>query len=219
MSQAVGQTDAGGRAPGWPLWLIFVLCLIPEAWLSGGDIGLWGAPSARMTALTHGAFWAGLLHGWAPNYPAQPWLMFVTYGFLHGGLMHFALNMVTLFAIGRPIEDRLGPWRFLWAYTLLLIAGGIGFALMPSGAAPMVGASGALFGLAGMLMAWDWQVRTGRGQSHRPVAQTVAWLVALNAGLWVVMDGQLAWQTHLGGFVGGWLLAQVWRAPGGLSGA
>lgn len=193
-------------APG-SVWLIFLACLLPEAFLSGADLGLWGRLSDRALAIDDLGFWAGLLHGWTPNYALQPWLMFLTYGFLHAGLVHFTLNMLTLFSLGRPIARALGSWRFLVCYTILLIAGGLGFAPMPAATAPMIGASGALFGLAGMLLSWDYQHRARRGRPIRPVLRSVGMLVLLNGGLWAAMGGQLAWQTHLGGFVGGWLLA------------
>lgn len=200
------------RAAPWPVWLIFVLCLLPEAALTGSDFGLWGQVRDRAVAIDYLGFWAGLLHGWTPNYGVQPYAMFLTYGFLHAGLVHFGLNMLTLFSLGRPVERALGGWRFLVCYTILLIAGGLGFALIPAGAAPMIGASGALFGLAGMILCWEYLFRAKRRRPILPVLRSVLMLVLLNVLLWWAMAGQLAWQTHLGGFVGGWLLA-LWVRP------
>jgi len=195
----------------WPVLLIFGLCLGPEIWLSGADYGLWGHANDRQWAFEYLGFWAGLLDGWLPNYASQPWLMFVTYGFLHGGLVHFGLNMLTLFSLGPPVVRVAGTWRFLLCYALLLVAGGAGFALFPILQAPMVGASGALFGLAGMILCWEYQRSHSRHRSIKPVLKTVAMIVVLNAALWAAMDGQLAWQTHLGGFVAGWALALLIR--------
>ena len=48
---------------------------------------------------------SGLLTDWEPNFAYQPWLMFLTYAFLHGGLAHLAVNMVTLWSLGRPKRD------------------------------------------------------------------------------------------------------------------
>ena len=67
--------------------VLFLACLLPEIVLSGADYGLWGDPGWRLWAWQHGGFWTGLLGNWRPNYAAQPWLMFLTYGFLHGGLV------------------------------------------------------------------------------------------------------------------------------------
>ena len=71
---------------------------------------------------------------------------------------------------------------------------------------PMVGASGALFGLAGAVMALSWQYLRARGESLRPVIRSLVWLAVLNVVLWWAMSGMLAWETHLGGFVVGWVM-------------
>lgn len=185
------------------LWAIFALCLLPEAVLTGADLGLWGTARWRMIAWANGGFWAGLLQDWQPNYPFQPLAMFATYGFLHAGVAHFALNMLTLFSVGTPIADRLGQGRFLALYAASLIGGAAGFAALSDIAAPMVGASGALFGLIGAWIAWDYDQRRRDGAPLGPIAQSLLWLVFLNLALWWAMDGHLAWQTHLGGFLAG----------------
>ena len=110
-----------------------------------------------------------------------------------------------------PVAAEVGAARFLVLYALLLIAGACGFALFPEVQAPMVGASGALFGLAGVVLAWEMQNRRSLGKSPRPVLRSLAILVGLNAVLWWAMNGQLAWQTHLGGFLAGWAAAYVLR--------
>ncbi|MDC1399675.1 rhomboid family intramembrane serine protease [Yoonia sp.] len=71
----------------------------------------------------------------------------------------------------------------------------------------MVGASGALFGLIGGLLAWTYVDRFTYNEGLWPIARAVLILVALNLVLWWAMDGQLAWQTHLGGFIAGWVVA------------
>ena len=201
------------RGASWPVWLIFALCFLPEFLLSAADIGAIDAPRARAIAFDNFGFWAGLLGNWHPNYAVQPWLMFLTYGFLHAGPVHFAVNMLALFALGGPVALVAGPWRFLSLYLMFAVAGAVGFALWPEVGAPMVGASGALFGLAGLLLAWDWRFRRRRGLPLDPVLRSLAMLAGLNLVLWIAMGGQLAWQTHLGGFVAGW--AMGWPvAPG-----
>jgi membrane associated rhomboid family serine protease len=79
----------------------------------------------------------------------RPWT-FVTYMFVHGGLLHLLTNMLMLYVFGTAVESRLGSRQFLLYYLFcgigaavfsLLLAG-----LMPVG--PFVGASGAILGVA-----------------------------------------------------------------------
>lgn len=199
----------GFRSISWAIWLVFGLCLLPEVFFSGAEAGLWGDPRARMVGIDYLAFWSGLLGDWRPNYVAQPYLMFLTYGFLHAGLEHFAVNMIMLFSLGAPIAAIVGGWRFLAIYALMLIAGAGVFAVFPETGAPMVGASGALYGLAAIVLAWNIESRRTEGQSTKPMLRIVIMLVGLNAVLWWAMNGQLAWQAHLGGFIAGWALTFV----------
>jgi membrane associated rhomboid family serine protease len=71
----------------------------------------------------------------------------------------------------------------------------------------MVGASGALFGLAGGSLAWMYVDRFSHGKGLLLVLRAVIMLILLNLVMWWAMEGQLAWQTHLGGFITGWLCA------------
>jgi membrane associated rhomboid family serine protease len=133
--------------------------------------------------------------------------MFVTYGFLHGGVLHLAVNMITLWSLGRVVVERVGPRGFALLYIAALLGGGAGFALLTATLAPMVGASGALFGLAGGLLAWLYVDRFTLRQALWPVARAAALLLAINVVMWWALDGQLAWETHLGGFIAGWIVA------------
>ena len=205
---------AGLKATSWAVWTVFIACLLPEAYFGGAELHLWGSSHSRDLAIDFFGFWAGLWGNWRPNYAAQPYLMFVTYGFLHAGLVHFAVNMLTLFSLGTPIAALIGAWRFLAVYMVLIGAGAVGFLLAPEIDAPMIGASGALFGLAGLLLGWDLQYRRVHKLPFMPVVRSVAYLVGLNVVLWWAMQGQLAWQTHLGGFLAGWLISYRMAAVG-----
>lgn len=188
---------------------LFLACLLPEIVLTGADLGLWGTQHWRFNAFAWGGFWIGLLGNWRPNFALQPWAMFLTYGFLHGGAVHFAVNMLTLFSLGPPLAGRFGQGRFLALYAVSIMGGAAGFALLSRTPQPMVGASGALFGLAGAHVALTYRMLRRRGESLAPVRRALLWLIGLNIVLWWAMNGHLAWQTHLGGFVAGWL-ALLW---------
>jgi membrane associated rhomboid family serine protease/Flp pilus assembly protein TadD len=80
------------------------------------------------------------------------WWRLLTYMFLHGGLMHIAFNMWCLWDLGALCESLYGRWTFGAVYILTGIAGGVASV----GWNPFVnsvGASGAIFGLAGALIA------------------------------------------------------------------
>lgn len=202
-----GHPEKGSNVVRWPLIGLLMLCVMVELLLQLGDYGLLGQPRLRTLAYEYAGYWPGLLEDWEPNYPAQPWLMFLTYGFLHGGLVHLMVNMMTLWSLGREVIRRVGPAGFIGLYAGAIVGGAIGYALFAQGPRPMVGASGALFGLAGALLAWRYVDSYTAQQRLMPVAQAVVLLVILNLVLWWAMDGQLAWETHLGGFIMGWIAA------------
>lgn len=195
------RPSQGGLPP--VIWALLALSILPELVLMGADLGLWGPRNLRGLVLQYGAFWAGLLDNWPPNYPGQPVLMFLSYGFLHSGIWHMGLNMLTLVSLGRPLSAQLGQRKFLLLYIGSAIGGALAFAMFGPLAAPMVGASGALFGLAGALILdlW-WETR-----QWRTLLLPTAGLIALNLIMYVAMNGLLAWQTHLGGFLAGvWVM-------------
>ena len=196
------------RQPGhWMMIAIILLCVGIEAVLSLSDAGLIGSGRMRRIFYDYGGFWPGLLEDWRPNYTAQPWVMFLSYGFLHGGLMHLAVNMITLWSLGVVVLDRVRGRGFVMLYVASLLGGGVGYALLAPSLTPMVGASGALFGLAGGILAWSYVDRFTFRERLWPVARAFLLLLLLNVVLWWAMKGHLAWETHLGGFIAGWVAA------------
>ena len=193
----------------WAILALILACSMVELTLVAADFGLIGDRRWRSIAYQNGAFWAGLLGNWRPNYPQQPVLMFFTYSFLHASFWHLAGNMLTLFVLGEFARDRLKVPGFLLLYILSAIGGAAVFALLTNTSAPMVGASGAIFGLFGAWQFWEWQELRRRGLGTGPVRRMVLGLIVLNAVMWFAMDGILAWETHLGGFIAGWLTAMV----------
>ncbi len=75
----------------------------------------------------------------------------VTSGFLHDGLLHIAVNMLSLYFVGRALEPAIGRLNFAAIYLASLLAGSFG-ALLFEPLAPTVGASGAIFGVFGALI-------------------------------------------------------------------
>ena len=186
---------------------LVAVCTLIELVLQLGDRGLIGPARFRQLAYEYGGFWQGLLDDWRPNYPLQPWTMFLTYGFLHAGLVHLVVNMITLVSLGRAVLDRVGIGKAALLYAGSILGGAIGFALLSDSFRPMVGASGALFGLAGAILAWEYVDRFALRERLWPVARAVLFLALLNVVLYYAMDRLLAWETHLGGFLAGWIIA------------
>ncbi len=73
----------------------------------------------------------------------------VTYQFLHGGLFHILINMLVLWMFGVELERVWGAAGFLRFYLICGIVAGLGMVIFSYGRIPVVGASGAIFGLLG----------------------------------------------------------------------
>ncbi|SLN46848.1 Rhomboid family protein [Roseovarius litorisediminis] len=193
------------------LAIIVIACALPELVLQGADSGLWGSARWRPLSYAHGAFWVGLLHGWAPNFEFQRWTMFITYSFLHAGLGHLVVNMIALVSLGFPIITRIGQPKFSILYIASLFGGAIGFALCTTKLQPMVGASGALFGLLTAQLVWDFMDAKRKKTKTAGLVLSTLWsmvlLILLNIIMYWVASGNLAWETHLGGAIAGAVMA------------
>lgn len=207
MTDSLQQRLREGAFVYWPALTLIVVCVAIELTLTAADAGLIGGTRVRATAYEFGGFWPGLLRDWTPNFSGQPYAMFLTYGFLHGGLGHLVVNMITLWSLGTVVIRRVGATGFALLYVGALLGGAIGFGVLADDLTPMVGASGALFGLVGGLLAWTYVDLYTMQDRLWPVLRAALFLLGLNVVLWWAMDGQLAWETHLGGFVFGWILA------------
>ncbi|MEI2777936.1 MAG: rhomboid family intramembrane serine protease [Tetrasphaera sp.] len=129
----------------------------------------------------------------------QPW-RFVTAAFLHGPLIHILFNMFALWMLGPYVEQLLGRARFLALYLLSALGGTVAYLWMTpvTSRVGLVGASGAVFGLFGSLIA----LNSSLGRTTHGI-----WLnLAINAVLPFLYPA-IAWQAHIGGFLTGLLLA------------
>lgn len=140
----------------------------------------------------------------------------VTHLFLHGGLVHLLLNMAMFLAFGTPIERRLTGATFTLLYAICGLAGACGWLLFhPDAINPLVGASGAISGMVGAVgrLSLSSGPRADMPFRNRKTALVfvILWLV-FNFIFGVVglamfgMEGDVAWEAHLGGFVAGFLL-------------
>ncbi|MDR9484632.1 MAG: rhomboid family intramembrane serine protease [Sediminimonas sp.] len=192
-------------APGF-LWILVGIMTAIEVILSLSQSGVFGSESLRWPAFVFGAFWQPVFSGaTSPAYPGQTVLMFITYAFLHGGFMHLALNSVILLSLGKLISMQIGAARTLLVLFLAAVGGAACFGFLSSGAGPMIGASGAAFGLIGLWQAAEYRMRRQSGLAVQPVLMAILALVAANVALFAFLSGGLAWQAHLGGWIVGWL--------------
>ena len=133
----------------------------------------------------------------------------ITSGFLHGGLLHIALNMWVLWLLGQAMEIMGKRSEYAAVYLASLLAGGLG-ALVIDPDLLTVGASGAIFGLAGAII----MAQRSRGIPFRQSG--LFWFVVINAVISVSLPG-ISWGGHLGGFIGGaitgWAFYDLGRRP------
>ncbi|MEM6480736.1 MAG: rhomboid family intramembrane serine protease [Pseudomonadota bacterium] len=214
-TQSDSARPARHRVPIVVLWICGT-CIAIEVVLQLADLGLMGSALWRGLVYQNGAFWPGLLRGWQPNYAAQPVVMFLSYAFLHGGFWHLLGNVIALLVLGRIAVEQVGGTLTALIYAFSAFGGALVYGLMAFGANPMVGASGAIFGLAGAWQYWDFVDPRLTRRRRRNLLRSVGFLVLLNVVFWLLLDGVLAWQTHLGGFLTGWIAAAAlfrWRPP------
>ena len=158
--------------------------------------------------------------------PAAPSVITVfTSMFIHGGLMHIIFNMWFLWIFGDNIESVLGHKRYVLFYLLCGVGAALAQIQINTGSQiPMVGASGAIAGVLGAYL-----IRFPRATVHvlviliifitfiRVPAMVVIgfWFLSnLTAGLGTLgieETGGTAWFAHLGGFVSGVVLNQIFK--------
>jgi membrane associated rhomboid family serine protease len=136
------------------------------------------------------------------------WYRLVTAMFLHASILHIAFNMYALWVIGTPVEQYLGRVRYLGLYFVSGLAGSAG-GLLQAPHTPILGASGAIFGILGAMLIIEWQV-TGR------LAGNAATWIGINLVISFAIPN-ISWGGHIGGLIGGILITLAyagWRERG-----
>ncbi|GAC1579252.1 MAG: hypothetical protein NVS3B7_13150 [Candidatus Elarobacter sp.] len=131
------------------------------------------------------------------------WWRIITSGFLHGSIMHIALNMLALSQVGNLVEELFGKVRFLLLYTIALA--GSGFAVVWFNYdVPTLGASGAIFGLFGALVA----VGLRLGSRGRSLIGQVLPVIVINLVFTFTIPG-ISSAGHVGGLITGFIAGLV----------
>lgn len=181
------------------VWAIIVLCSL--VWL-GETLLRYLLPSLYSTLMMEGMFIPALA-------VARPWT-WLTALFLHAPtFLHVLFNMMTLWMVGPVLERMLGHWRFLGVYLVCGLGGAVGMIVWARITGDWMvaayGASGAIFGLFGVLLV----VYRRIGEDIRSL---LVW-IAINIAMPFVISN-VAWQAHVGGLATGVLLS--WLLAGGL---
>jgi rhomboid protease GluP len=218
LTKETGDTGAArryfarGRGDGlrWPLSRIILLVTVVislSATLSVEGFVLFDALALDKAAVADGEYWR---------------LWSVT--LLHAGYLHLAFNMYALWIAGPIVERWYGPVRFLVFYLTCAAAGSVAsFAFGPGQVS--VGASGAIFGLFGLLLAAG-RLHNPVDRQSRAIVGQLGMVIVLNLVLGFAAGGQIDNAAHIGGLVAGlWLgavipptristLSSIWRRAG-----
>ncbi len=135
---------------------------------------------------------------------AGEWWRFLTPVFLHANLLHIGMNSWVLFDLGPAVETLYGRQKFV---VLYILTGAVGF-LLSFFWYPMslsVGASGAIFGLIGAMIAYGYRHRTTASEAVRTMFMRWAFYGLLYGILLPGMDNA----AHIGGLVGGLIFGSL----------
>jgi len=138
--------------------------------------------------------------------------------FIHGGFAHIFGNMIILFFVGIPFEQRIGWKKFIVIYLIAGVVGTLTHSFInPDSVVPLIGASGAIFGIMGAF-AFSYPhdkviMPIGIGimfLTKIKVVYAVMFFAVLETVI-VFLDVQdtTAHFAHLGGLIGGMILAAI----------
>ena len=179
-------------------------------WLIGLCVGVFFVQTT-LVGDANMANWLGYSHG---DLASRTLWTVGTYMFVHGGLMHLALNMWTLWLFGPRVERAWGASTFTWFYLWCGLGGWAFHYMFQRQGGTLVGASAAILGVA-VAFASRWP--DDEVFVFGVVPMKVRWLVALMALINIVMAvldsgslGGTAYAAHIGGMLAGWIYL---RAP------
>jgi membrane associated rhomboid family serine protease len=152
-------------------------------------------------SLSCGTVWNhGVLFGPSIAEQHQYWRI-LSGGFLHDGILHIAVNMLSLYFVGGALEPAVGRLNFAAIYLVSLLAGSFG-ALLFQPSVPTVGASGAIFGIFGALIV----VAYHRGI---PIWQSGLGMVLVINLIFSVTFAGISIGGHLGGLIAGLICGEI----------
>jgi membrane associated rhomboid family serine protease len=167
---------------------------------------LLGGPRLEALVVGYGALFPYLFF--------EPWRI-LTYAFIHGGFFHLFFNMLMFWMFAPPVEEELGTRSFVALYLFSAVFAGLVsiacYALGITDGNPIIGASGALFGV---------MVAYGALNPNQVILLFFVIPLKMRIAIWVFIaidilfansgDG-VAHFTHLGGVAAGFLFMYFWR--------
>ena len=225
------STTVAIRFPPFATWALIALNVV--VYLLEVNIQAAGGMAGLQAFLQHWALVPAryFMPAWALANGLDPadYLPFVTNTFLHGGFLHLALNMWTLYIFGPAVENRMGSL----VYVIFYLACGVGASIAhawfnASSTLPALGASGAVAGIIGAYMElfprsrvvvmipvffypFFFEVYAAFFAMFWFATQLINGIGSLASGQAM---GGVAWWAHIGGFALGWLVAAVWGREG-----
>jgi len=208
-------------------WALIIICVLTFIWQSQ----LTQAES-QITIFSYGIIPAHLFG--VGNFseinpmitPVPAWMTIFTSMFLHGGWMHLGSNMLYLWIFGDNVESAMGKTRFLIFYLLCGAIAAFGQSISdPGSSVPMIGASGAVFGVLGAyLILYPYA-------NVKVLVWLLFFITIINVPAWFVLsfwfigqlisqagnssgDSGVAFLAHIFGFIGGLLLVFKMRKKG-----
>lgn len=177
-----------GRSGGQPIvtYSIIAVCLV--------IYGIQFITGDNNSPLTNAWIYAPVLTS------TEPWRMFTSI-FIHASIFHVGFNMYSLWVVGPALESVLGRVRYLALFLIAGFGGSVGVLLIAPANQPVLGASGAIFGLFGAYFIIA--RRLGGNATYLLVIIVINLVIGFIPGLGI------AWQAHVGGLVAGAALAFV----------
>jgi membrane associated rhomboid family serine protease len=207
-----------GSYPAYVTWALIAICVV--VWLIDN-------------ALPQGRDGGPLTQAWelaGPFVAAGEWWRLITYAFLHAALLgggfsilHILFNMYALYLFGPVMEELYGHVEYLVIYLLCALGGGV-LTILVSPLQPVIGASGAIFGLFGVgFTVWRRRHLVLNPRSRMILSQ-MGPLLVINLIFTFAVPG-ISWTGHVGGLIvgavigllaapsGGTTLAGMWSGP------
>ena len=144
------------------------------------------------------------------SFPARPWTI-ITSMFVHSGFGHIFANMLTLYFFGSYLLRLIGEKNFFIVYFGGGILGGVLYILLASPLSIAVGASGAVFAVAGALTVLSPKTTVFIFPIPVPIP---LWIAVIGGFLIMSFNPLVAWQAHLGGLAFGLAAGYFFKKSG-----